>query len=194
MVRCKGPTELLRMQTLSLFLFVALATCAVSRCQTTSQGAEDVARQFCSMDSDAVRLDGRNSRPLWNLTTGAGEPPTGPIYVVSGFRISQPRPTGSEVTVQVHYNVLASVSEDSFLVQQFKGSQTATLHLIQTDSGWRIDVSLLHLPPHVSPGALARYYEGLLADTPAPDKLRQRRLLRTIEQLKRISKSLRTTS
>ncbi len=179
----------MRAHILSLLLFISLATCAVSQRQTTSQGPEEVARQFCVMDSDAVRLDGRISRPMWELTTGEGEPPSTPIYVISGFRISQPRPSGSGVTIKVEYDIVANVSEETLVLRPVKRTQTFTLHLVQMASAWRIDVSTLKLSPHVSPVALARYYEGLLADTPVQDSARRNTLSRTIRQLKRFSES-----
>ncbi len=146
-----------------------------------------IVREFCRMDAEALRLDGRFSRPLWDLTAGEGEPPDWPVSVISAYRGHPAKVSGTAAAVTVDYDVIGSVGDEPFEVQPRKKTERATFYLTRTAFGWRIDVSRLRVSPHVLAGPLVRYFEGLLADTPPEMPDRRKMLERTIGALRTMS-------
>ncbi len=167
---------------------IVLAVPAMAALRAKDRDATAVVREFCRMDSEAHRLDGRVSRPLWNLTSGEGEPPDWPLSLIAGYRVHTAKVAGAAAVVAVDYEVIGEVGDEPFDVHAFKKTEHAAFYLNRAAAGWRIDVGRLKVTPHVLPGPLARYFERLLAETPSPEMPERRTMLeRTIRSLRKMS-------
>ena len=165
---------------------ISFTLASVARCQTSYEGAREVVSRFCAMDAAAVRLDGRVSRPLWDLAVGDDDPPDGPIGLIAGYRIVQSKTSGNVATVVVEYQLLGTVEDGPLSFHPSKQRERAVFYLIVESGGWKIDVSKLKTPPHILPASLVRYFQGLLTDTPVKDASRRKNISEMIEQLRRI--------
>jgi hypothetical protein len=160
---------MIKMNHVFCLIILIESTCGI--CLSLSLNPIEIVNQFCEMDSNALRLDGRISGPMWKLTAGDGEPPAEPIYIISQFTTSEISHSENEVSIQVKYKIIGILSgEEPTKFQKISKEEKFTIYLIKSNSEWKIDISRLHISPHVYSNPLLHYFEGLLADTPKKDQ------------------------
>jgi hypothetical protein len=140
---------------LALVLICLIIVPSVSTLAYSEKQAHDVARVFCKLDFEGVRLSSRTWNKILPYVAWEEEPGWDIALAIKRYAIGKVVVEGQRAVVTVRYDIERSCPH-SFELTQLREFETAELELVRKNGSWVINSKVLY--PRVSSDILCKKY------------------------------------